>query len=59
MKEQHNKDIKKMMRKLKISQFDLSLKLGVSEMTVYRMLRRELTKEEKDKIMKIIIEMEV
>lgn len=59
MKEQHNKDIKKLMRKLKISQFDLSLKLGVSEMTVYRMLRRELTKEEKNKIMKIIIEMEV
>ena len=59
MKEHQNKDVKKLMRKLKISQFDLSLKLGVSEMTVYRMLRRELTKEEKDKIMKIIIEMEV
>lgn len=58
MKEQQNKDIKRLMKRLKISQFDLSSKLGVSETTVFRMLRKELTKEEKDRIIAILIKME-
>ena len=52
-----NQDIRNLMKSANISQFDLSVKLNVCEMTVFRMLRRELTQEEKENILRIINEM--
>lgn len=54
----NNQDIRKLMKSKNISQYDLSVKMNVCEMTVFRMLRKKLSKEEKKKIIEIINEME-
>lgn len=54
----NNQDIRKLMKSKNISQYDLSVKMSVCEMTVFRMLRKKLSKEEKKKIIEIINEME-
>lgn len=49
-----NKRIRMKLVEHELTQYDLSKLLGVSEMTVYRKLRDELSKEEQDRIIQII-----
>jgi len=53
-----NLDIRRKLKEAKIMQWQLADKLGVSEMTLIRKLRYELTEEEKQKIFTIIKELE-
>lgn len=54
MKQYNNSDIKKLMKEKNVSQYDISVALNVSEMTVFRMLRRPLTDAERSDIIHII-----
>lgn len=53
-----NQDLRTLMKSKNISQFDIAEFLNVSEMTVFRMLRRDLTGEERKKIKSAIAEIE-
>ena len=54
MKNKRNADLKAIMRKKSITQYDLGLILGVSETTVYRMLNHKLDEQTRAKILKAI-----
>lgn len=49
-----NKEIREAMKEKGMSQWQLGELLGVSENTVNRRLRKELSDEEKQKILKVI-----
>lgn len=49
-----NKLIKMKLMEHEMTQYDLSKLLGISETSVYRLLREELPKEEQDRIVKLI-----
>lgn len=49
-----NKKIRLKMAEYEITQYDLSKLLGVSESTIYRKLRDELSEQEQDKIVSMI-----
>ena len=53
-----NQEIRKALRKKGLYLWNLADVLGVSEATMTRKLRKELSKEEKVRILKIIEEME-
>ena len=50
-----NKRIKMKLMEHELTQYDLSKLLGVSETSVYRLLRDELPDEEQDQIVKLIV----
>ncbi len=54
-----NMEIREELKNRKLSFFDLAEKLGVCEQTVFRMLRKELSAEEKADLMTKINEIEV
>lgn len=49
-----NEEIRKAMKSKGLKQWELAELLGVSEQTMYRKLRTELPKEEKQKILEVI-----
>lgn len=49
-----NVDIKKRLKNNRISYFELGELFGVSEMTIFRKLRKELDKSEREKLNKAI-----
>ena len=49
-----NKRIKMTLMEHELTQYDLSKLLGMSETSVYRLLRDELPDEEQDRIVKLI-----
>lgn len=53
-----NKDIKQLLKSKGIYQWQLAEKLGTNEYSFSRKMRKELPKEEKEKIVKVIKEME-
>ena len=54
MKIKRNADLKAIMRKKSITQYDLGLILGVSETTVCRMLNHKLDEKTRAKILKAL-----
>lgn len=54
-----NDAIKQKFRANRIRQYEVAAKIGVSEYTLIRWLRRELTQEQTDKIMHAIEELKV
>lgn len=52
-----NQDLKAAMKKAKVRQWQVADKLGVSEQTVIRHLRYELSEEYRQKILSIIEEL--
>lgn len=50
----NNEEIRKALKNANMTQWQLATILGVSENTVYRMLRSELPKEEKERFLKAI-----
>lgn len=57
MKNKRNPDLKKIMKDKSITQYDLSLKLGISETSVYRMLNHNLSKEDHKRITEALKEL--
>ena len=53
-----NKDIKQLLKSKGIYKWQLAEKLGTNEYSFSRKMRKELPKEEKEKIIKVIKEME-
>lgn len=51
-----NKELKEYMFKHNVSQYDLSKKMGVSDVTIFRRLRKELDPKTKNQYMKTIKE---
>lgn len=49
-----NEDLKRLMKEKGVTQIDLAIALGVSDTTVYRMLRKPLTDEKKEELIKLI-----
>lgn len=49
-----NLDIREKLKNSRIFQYELAEAMGISEMTLLKRLRRELSKEEKEKIFIII-----
>lgn len=54
----NNKDIRNLLKEKGIFNWQLADKLGISEATLTRKLRRELPTEEKEKLIKVIKKME-
>ncbi len=54
----NNKDIRNLLKEKGIFHWQLADKLGISEATLTRKLRRELPIEEKEKLIKVIKKME-
>lgn len=54
----NNKDIRNLLKEKGIYHWQLADKLGISEPTLTRKLRRELPTEEKEKLIKVIKKME-
>lgn len=52
-----NLDIREKLKKAHIFQYELAEAMGISEMTLLKRLRKELTTEEKQKIFNIIDKM--
>lgn len=55
----NNKDIRNLLKEKGLYHWQLADCLGISEPTLTRKLRKELSQEEKEKIIKVINEMEV
>lgn len=55
----NNKDIRNLLKEKSLYHWQLADYLGISEPTLTRKLRKELSQEEKEKIIKVINEMEV
>ncbi len=52
-----NLDIKNKLKEMKVTQWKLADKLNIGETTLVRKLRKELDKNEKQKILKIILDL--
>ena len=50
----NNLEIRKALKEANMTQWQLATIIGVSENTMYRMLRNELPKEDKERILKAI-----
>lgn len=52
-----NDEIKREIRKARLMQYEIAAKIGVSEYTLCRWFRRELTPEQRDKVLAAIAEL--